>query len=75
MLSWFDLLLLCTGHTHIHCDGTKARAWSAAAVVPVLLLYGVRESGANTKGSGLYIKEVGFSTHPLGSSSEGERNP
>ena len=20
MLSWFDLLLLCTGHTHIHRD-------------------------------------------------------
>ena len=40
ILSWFDLLLLCTNHTHV-CNmtaGIKARAWSMAAVVTLLLL-------------------------------------
>ena len=41
MLSWFDLLLWFTSHTHMHrdmtCTGTEAGDWSAAAVVPLLL--------------------------------------
>ena len=37
MLSWFDLLLLWTRTRTYIVTGTKARAWSAAAVVPLLL--------------------------------------
>ena len=36
MLSWFDLLLLAT-RPYTVTTGTKARAWSAASVLPLLI--------------------------------------
>ena len=37
VLPWFDLLLLCTSHTHVHRTGTQTRASSTAAVLSLLL--------------------------------------